>query len=123
MLRADDRILETATFEKVLAALKKQPEAKPNAPQVLATPDQPTATWIVQDQSRRRRDLERRIFPMDIQTETSGVVEGFIVRYKLLAATQMTGVDAKALQNGGGSCFEQDYRRTIQSAKGSGETN
>jgi len=89
----DDGQWERETAESISAALMQQADSKPKDQQVLANPDNPTSTWIVQTNQGGVAILKVK-FRKDIKTDTSGIVEGFIVRYKL--ATTKHGANAPA---------------------------
>ncbi len=94
-LRVDDGQWESATAESISAALKQQPDTKPKEQQMLANPDNPTSTWIVQTKQGGVAILKVE-FRKDIKTDTSGIVEGFIVRYKLVATAQEINAEIQA---------------------------
>ena len=95
LLRVDDGQWETATAESIIAALKQQADAKPKEQQMLASPDNPTSTWIVQTKQGGVAILKVE-FRKDIKTDTSGIVEGFTVRYKLATTAQEISEEVQA---------------------------
>jgi len=91
----DDGQWVTATAESISAALKQQADAKPKEQQVLANSDNPTSTWIVKTKQGGVAILKVE-YRKDILTDTSGIVEGFIVRYKLAATAQKINEEVQA---------------------------
>jgi len=85
----------TATAESISEALMQQADAKPKEQQVLANSDNPTSTWIVKTKQGGVAILKVE-YRKDILTDTSGIVEGFIVRYKLAATAQKINEEVQA---------------------------
>lgn len=113
LLRVDDAQWDSATAKNIIEALQKQTDADSQALQVLSNANDPTTTWLVQTKQGGIAILNIE-YRKDIQTETSGIVEGFVVRYKLVSTARELGTevhDGKA--DSAGLDASKDFRLTL----------
>lgn len=91
LLRVDDAQWGSATAKNIIATLQVQTEVDSKSHQVLSNANDPTSTWLVQTKQGGIAILSIE-FRKDIQTETSGIVEGFVVRYRLVSTVREPGI-------------------------------
>lgn len=94
LIRVDDAQWGTATSKIIIAALQGQTDADSKALQVLSSAGDPTSTWLVKTKQGGIAILNIE-YRKDIHTETNGIVEGFVVRYRLVSTVRELGAEAE----------------------------